>query len=69
MKFELEPRGNEVLLTLTHLSVLKRFEKQNAMGWHTLLDMVDAAARGEVPATREVYLKQNAELYGLISPI
>jgi len=65
VKFELEPRGNEVLLTLTHLPVLERFEKQNAMGWHTFLDIVDAAARGEMPATREVYMKQNAERYGI----
>jgi hypothetical protein len=65
VKFELEPRGNQILLTLTHLPVLERFEKQNAMGWHTFLDMVDAAARGEVPATRQVYMKQNAERYGV----
>jgi uncharacterized protein YndB with AHSA1/START domain len=65
VKFELEPRGSDVLLTLTHLPVLERFEKQNAMGWHTFLDMVDAAARGEVPAPREVYVKQNAERYGI----
>lgn len=65
VKCELEPRGKEVLLTLTHLPVLERFEKQNAMGWHTFLDMVDAAARGEVPETREVYMKQNAERYGV----
>jgi uncharacterized protein YndB with AHSA1/START domain len=65
VKFELEPRGNQILLTLTHLPVLERFEKQNLMGWHTFLDMVDAAARGEVPATRQVYMKQNAERYGV----
>jgi len=58
VKFELEPRGNQILLTLTHLPVLERFEKQNAMGWHTFLDMVDAAARGEVPATRQVYMNR-----------
>ena len=36
----LEPRGSEVALTLTHLPVLERFEQQNAMGWHTFLDML-----------------------------
>src|SRR5882757_8162576 len=30
VNFELEPRGDEVLLILTHLPVLERFEKQNA---------------------------------------
>ena len=35
--------GNDVALTLEHLPVLERFVKLNAMGWHTYLDMVDAA--------------------------
>src|SRR5262245_43657254 len=33
VSFELEPRGNDVLLVLTHLPVLEHFENQNAMGW------------------------------------
>ncbi len=32
---------------LTYLPVMDEFMKLNAMGWHTFLDMVDAAARGE----------------------
>jgi uncharacterized protein YndB with AHSA1/START domain len=61
----LEPRGDEVLLTLTHLPVLERFEKQNAMGWHTYLDMLGAALRGEPVETRLVHMKRNAPLYGV----
>src|SRR5215471_17614174 len=38
VSFELEPRGSDVLLVLTHLPVLERFENQNAMGWHAFLD-------------------------------
>ena len=52
-------------LTLTHLPVLEAFVKLNAMGWHTFLDMVDAAARGVPVELREAYMKPNAERYGV----
>jgi uncharacterized protein YndB with AHSA1/START domain len=52
-------------LTLTHLPVLAAFVKLNAMGWHTFLDMVDAAARGAPVEPRESYMKRNAERYGV----
>ncbi len=61
--FELEAHGNKVQLTLTHFPVLERFEKQNAMGWHTFLDIVSATARRESVAERPVYMKKNAALY------
>ncbi len=61
----LEPRGTEVLLTLTHLPVLERFERQNAMGWHTYLDMLAAAVRGEPAQPRAAYMKGNADRYGV----
>ena len=65
VSFDLEPQGNEVLLVLTHLPVLERFEKQNAMGWHTFLDMPGVAVRGEMPEARAVYMKRNAPRYGV----
>lgn len=65
LTFELEPRGKDVLLTLTHLPVLDRFEKLNAMGWHTFLDMLGTAVKGSVPEPRNVYMKRNAERYGV----
>ncbi len=61
----LAPQGSDVLLTLTHLPVLEQFEKQNAMGWHTYLDMTAAAVRGEPAQPRSVYMKHNAALYGV----
>lgn len=61
----LEPRGSDVILTLAHLPVLERFEKQNAMGWRTYLDMTEAAVRGESPHPRSAYMKRNAERYGV----
>lgn len=65
LTIELASRADEVLLTLTHLPVLERFEKQNAMGWHTYLDMLGAALRGEPAEPRSALMKRNAVLYGV----
>jgi hypothetical protein len=35
------------------------------MGWHTFLDMVDAAARGETALPRDTIMKKNAAIYGV----
>jgi uncharacterized protein YndB with AHSA1/START domain len=64
LALELEPRGDQVLLTLLHLPVLERFEKQNAMGWHAFLDLVEAALRGETPE-RSAFMRRNAGRYGV----
>jgi uncharacterized protein YndB with AHSA1/START domain len=65
LTLELEPKANGVALTLTHLPVLERFEKQNAMGWHTFLDILGAAVRGETVEPRANYMKRNAAIYGV----
>jgi uncharacterized protein YndB with AHSA1/START domain len=65
LTIELEPRGSEVALTLTHLPVLDRFEKQNAMGWHTFLDMLGWALRGEPAEPRQAHMQRNAARYGV----
>ncbi len=53
------------LLTLEHLPVLESFVKLNAMGWHTFVDMVDAAVRGEPVHGRDHYMARNARQYGV----
>ena len=63
LTFDLEPDGSQVRLTLTHLPILERFEKQNMMGWHTFLDILGAAARGEPVEARSAYMQRNAALY------
>ena len=63
--FELTARGGEVQLTLTHFPVVERFVPQNAMGWHTMLDILEAGLRGEPVQERSVYSKKNAALYGV----
>jgi uncharacterized protein YndB with AHSA1/START domain len=65
LTFELEPRVGDVRLTLVHLPILERFEKQNMMGWHTFLDMLDAVVRGQTIEAREACMKRNARLYGV----
>jgi uncharacterized protein YndB with AHSA1/START domain len=65
LSIELETRGGDVLLTLMHLPVLPRFEKQNAMGWHTYLDMTEAALRGQAPEPRAAHMQRNAARYGV----
>lgn len=63
--FELEPHDEGVLLTFKHFPVLERFVAQNAMGWHTMLDILCAGVNNELIAERSVYFKKNAELYGV----
>jgi hypothetical protein len=58
-------RAGGKLPTLTHVPILDGFEKQNAMGWHTFLDMLAATVRGSAPEPRNVYMKRNAERYGV----
>jgi len=61
----LEPQGHDVLLVLTHLPILERFEKQSAMGWHTFIDILSATLAGAGPHEREEYMAQNAARYGV----
>lgn len=63
--FVLEAQGGDVLLTFTHFPVLERFVPQNAMGWHTMLDILAAGLRGETIRPRPEYMQKNAALYGV----
>ncbi len=65
LTLELQPKAGNTALALTHLPILDRFEKQNAMGWHTFLDMMGAALQGDAVEPRASYMKRNAEKYGV----
>ena len=52
-------------LVLTHLPVLERFESQNAMGWHTFLDILEASLNARPVEPRAAYMQRNAALYGV----
>jgi len=61
----LAAREDGVVLTLEHLPVLERFVRLNAMGWHSYLDMVEAAVRGQPVEARQAYMTRNAKRYGI----
>jgi uncharacterized protein YndB with AHSA1/START domain len=61
----LQPQGDQVLLVLTHLPVLERFEKQNAMGWHTFLDILCDTLGSANVRTRKEYTMRNSARYGV----
>ncbi len=63
--FDLESRGTDVLLTFTHFPILERFIPQNQMGWHTMLDILEASLNGGTVEPRQVYSQKNAALYGV----
>src|SRR6185437_14571726 len=65
LEFALAPDGANTKLTLTHRPILKGMESQTAMGWHTFLDMLDAAVRGETVGTMNAAMQKNAALYGV----
>ncbi|HUZ12176.1 MAG TPA: SRPBCC domain-containing protein [Caulobacteraceae bacterium] len=65
LTLELAEEGEDVVLTLTHLPVLARFEAQNAMGWATFLDILEDALRGRPPQPRRSYMERNAARYGV----
>jgi uncharacterized protein YndB with AHSA1/START domain len=65
LTFDLAPAATGTALKLLHLPVLERFEKQNAMGWHTYLDMLGAALRGDPVEPLDAYMQRNAARYGV----
>ncbi len=62
--WELKDVGGNVRLTLTHRPMLEGFEAQSMMGWHTILDMLDAQLQGRT-ASREKLMEENRARYGV----
>lgn len=51
VSFELEPQGDQVLLTLVHRRLPRRSMQLGvSAGWHAHLDLLVARARGETPS-------------------
>ncbi len=65
LEFVLKPDGPNSKLTLTHRPIPGPVQPQTAMGWHTYLDMLDRAMRGERVGPRDSYFQKNATLYGV----
>ena len=61
----LEPHDGQVMLRLAHMPVLERFEKQNAMGWHTFIDILSDSLAQRPARPRREYMMRNAARYGV----
>ncbi len=51
-------------LTLIHRPIPQAMQNQTMMGWHTMLDLIEAGLRGEFPKRSDLFPK-NAALYGV----
>ena len=51
-------------LTLIHRPIPDAMQNQTMMGWHTMLDLVAAGLRGEIPKRADLFPKNEA-LYGV----
>ncbi len=61
--FELEPRGDDVLLVLTHRRVIEKYIPQALGGWHTLLDGLEMRVRGDAPFSFMDRFQENLAQY------
>jgi len=64
LEFALARENKAVKLTLTHRPIPAEFQKQTAMGWHTMLDLVEASLNDECPKRSDLF-PVNAALYGV----
>ena len=64
LEFMLEDAGGGTRLTLIHRPIPQAMQNQTMMGWHTMLDLIEAAARGDFPKRADLFA-QNAALYGV----
>jgi uncharacterized protein YndB with AHSA1/START domain len=64
VEFALDADGDGTRLTLTHRPIPEAMQKQTAMGWHTMLDLIEAGLQGDFPKRNEIFPK-NAALYGV----
>lgn len=65
LEFALAADGASTRLILTHRPIPARMQPQTMMGWHTFLEMLEMAARGEDVQARGHYMQKNAALYGV----
>ena len=64
LEFHLETDGSGTKLTLVHRPIPDAMQKQTAMGWHTMLDLMEAGLNGAFPKRADLFPK-NAALYGV----
>ena len=64
LEFALTPEGSGTTLTLIHRPIPDAMQAQTAMGWYTLLDLIEAGLGGDFPKRADIVPK-NAALYGV----
>jgi len=64
LEFSLEPAEIGTKLVLTHRPIPDAMQNQTMMGWHTMLDLVEAGLNGAFPKRADLFPK-NAALYGV----
>ena len=64
IEIALRPFDAGTTLTLIHRPIPEAMQKQTAMGWHTMLDLIEAGLRDEFPQRSDLFSK-NAALYGV----
>jgi uncharacterized protein YndB with AHSA1/START domain len=65
LEFALAADGASTKLILTHRPIPKPMQPQTMMGWHSFLDMLDAATRGAMVGKTSDHMQRNAALYGV----
>ncbi len=64
LEFHLEAREPGTRLLLLHRPIPEAMQKPTAMGWHTMLDILQAGLNGEFPKRADL-MAGNAALYGV----
>ena len=64
LEFHLEAEGSGTRLTLIHRPIPEAMQKPTAMGWHTMLELIEAGLNGAHPKRADLFAK-NAKRYGV----
>jgi len=64
LELALEEAGKGTKLILIHRPIPQAMQKLTMIGWHTILDMIEAGLKGQFPPRTEV-MPRNAEIYGV----
>jgi uncharacterized protein YndB with AHSA1/START domain len=64
LEFALDAADGGTRLILTHRPIPAAMQSRTLTGWHTMLDLIDAALRGRFPRRADLFA-QNAALYGV----